>query len=149
MNLNVKGIMSKITKNADTIGGLTGFLTGSTHGFEDVKSSFENLLRGQVHMPDIVNAIQSYLDQPYFKNALYLYLVGFVAKEFNLPVIGKYGKTIEKIATSYGAGALANILLWSSTHSGEGSAPKDGLFNFGGSKPSERLEKNPYLSFGG
>lgn len=125
--------MSKINKNADTIGGLAGFLTGSPAGFGDVKSSFENLLRGQAHMPDIEQAISSYLNEPYFKNALYLYLFGWGVKEFGVPVIGKYGSMMEKIAAAYGLGSFANKMLWHSTHSDQGSKPKGGLFNFGGS----------------
>lgn len=137
MNVNMKGIVGKLAKNADLAGGLLGFLTGSTHGIGDVESSITNIMAGQVHIPDVKTMLDSYLGQPYFKNALYLYLFGWVAKELKLPVVGKYGKAIEKFATAYGAGSFMNMLLWSSTHSDEGSAPQGGLFNFRSSSPNQ------------
>jgi len=121
--MKVGGIVSKLMKHSELAGGLLGFLTGSTQGFEDVRSSFENLLSGQVHFPDVSDMINSYLGQPYFKNALYLYLFGWISKELGLPVIGKHGEKIKKFAQAYGGGSFLNMALWHMTHSDEGSNP--------------------------
>jgi len=129
--MNVSGIVSKLASKADLAGGLLGFATGSSAGFGDVQSSFENLLAGQAHIPDVGEMIQSYLAEPYFKNALYLYLFGWFASEMKLPAVGKYGNAIKKFAQAYGAGAFLNKALWSSTHSDEGSNPGGNGFSRG------------------
>ena len=121
--MNIKGITSALTKNADLLGGVLGFATGSTHGWSDVESSFENLLSGQVHIPDMKNMIRSYLGQPYFKNGLILYGVGWLAKELKVPFLAKYGNAIKKFVGAYAWGSFLNMLLWSCTHGEEGSNP--------------------------
>jgi len=124
--MNINSITSEITKNADLLGGILGFTTGSTHGWGDVESSIENLFAGQVHIPDMKTAIRSYLGQPYFENGLILYGVGWLAKELKVPFIAKYGNAMQKFGGAYAWGSLLNMLLWSMTHSEQGSTPGTG-----------------------
>lgn len=123
--MNINGITSAITKNADLLGGILGFTTGSTHGLADIESSIENLLAGQVHIPDVKNMIRSYLDQPYFKNGLMLYGVGWLATELKIPFLSKYGKAIQNFGSAYAIGSFLNMLIWSMTHADQGCNPAD------------------------
>lgn len=148
--MNVNSIASAITKNAGLLGGVLGFATGSTHGWSDVESSFENLLSGQVHIPDMKNAIRSYLDQPYFKNGLILYGVGWLAQALKIPFLAKYGNAIKKFGGAYAWGSFLNMLLWSMTHGEEGSNPGTGdlrgLYDRAVRQPNKSsLVGDPYL----
>lgn len=134
--MNINSMVSGLVKKADLAGGLLGFLTGSTHGLGDVQSSLENLLQGQVHIPDVKAMLDAYINQPYFRNALYLWLFGWGTKEFKVPMIGKYGGAMQKFAQAYGLGSFLNMLLWSSTHSDEGSNPSGSSRGSSGSSPS-------------
>ena len=121
--VNISGIVSKVAGKADLIGGLLGFATGSMGGFNDVKSSIENVMQGQIHIPDVGRMLDWWFKQPYLKNALYLWAAGFAAQELKLPVVAKYGNAMKKFAEAYAGGSFANHVLWWSTHSDQGSSP--------------------------
>lgn len=126
--MNVKGVLTGVMKNTDKIGGLLGFLTGSMHGFEDVQSSVENILAGQVHMPDIKEFFSTIASEPFVKNGVMLWIIGYVMKELKLPIVSKYGNPLSKFGLAYAGGAAAQKLLWLSTHSDQGSDPNKSTF---------------------
>jgi len=121
--MNVKGVLQGVLKNTDKLGGILGFLTGSPGGFSDVQSSLDNILKGQVHMPNISQALSAIANEPYVKNGIMLWIFGYILKELNVPIVSKYGTPLEKFGMAYAAGSVAQKLIWESTHSDQGSDP--------------------------
>ena len=131
--VNVTGVISGVLKNTDKLGGLLGFLTGSPQGFGDVQSSLENIMKGNVHLPDIAQTFGSMAAEPYVKNGILVWICGYIMQELKLPILSKYGAPLSKFGLAYAAGAAAQKLLWNCTHSDQGSDPtKRGGSNFGG-----------------
>ena len=115
-------LLGGIRKNADKLGTLAGFLTGSPGGLVDVQSSLENLFSGNVHIPNM-QSLASWAREPHFKSALMLYIGGEIIDVLNIPKIGPWGKAMKAGAIGYATGSFFNKLLWSATHADQGSDP--------------------------
>ena len=118
--MNVSGLTSKLVSNADKLGLAAGLLVGSNEGVEGFVESIRNAASGHVHLPDWVFVKIWAQDRPQLTQAIMAYIAGYLIDEINPPVIGKYGKAIQKGSIGYAAGSFLNAMLWSSTHSGEG-----------------------------
>lgn len=109
-------LLNNLTSKADTLGYIAGVLAGTPGGVNDLISSIQQIAGGVLHAPD-AGQIQTYLQSPYFQRALMGYLAGLGLDVLNVPLIGKYGKTLQKGATSYGVASVALYLFYSMTHS--------------------------------
>lgn len=110
-----------LLKNADKLGMIGGLAFGSMHGIEDLISTFENALSGQIHMPDIRQTVNVILAEPFFKNGLKLWGLGWVLKEIGIGK--KWGTGLQKFGWNYALYSALLKLAWMSTHSEEGSNP--------------------------
>jgi len=120
--VNLDNILGGVTKNADKLGGLLGFLTGSPRGFADITSIVDNIIQGNIHAPDIGEVFHFLASEPFVKTGIMTWIAGYIISELKLPIVGKFGTPLQKFGMAYAAGAVANKLLYHSTHSDEGSA---------------------------
>ena len=135
--VNIKGITNKLTQNADKLGQLIGVTTGSQNGFQDIISSVENAISGNVHAPDINQFLENLKTEPYVRSGVMMWLIGTVLGEVGISEINKFAKPIAKFGMGYAVGAAANKLLWLSTHADEGSAD---FLKY--SKPTQQIASN-------
>lgn len=108
----VSGILAK----ADKAGAIIGFAVGHPNGWSDTQSIIENLMRGNVHMPDLLSGLQSWAGENDAKMSIMMYILGYVIDELNLPFVGKYAPAMKKFAVGYATGSVANKILWMATH---------------------------------
>ena len=124
--MNLGGITSKLTSSIPKLASIGGFVLSSPtwtgNGLNELMSSLENLLSGQVHIPDFT-AITDYAKSPEAKQLLFAYVGGMIAGELNIAGTGKYGKVLTKGAENYAMAAIAKRILYLSTHANEGSDP--------------------------
>ena len=113
----LNNITGKLTKNADKL----GMLWVLWQQQENVLADISTLFAGQGHIPDIAGLIKSFPEQLEFKQGLWLYLIGYAAKELGY---GKYGRPIQKLGEGFLKGKAIQHTLWWSTHANEGSAGK-------------------------
>lgn len=120
--VNIGNLASSLTKNADKIGGLLGFVTGNPQGFAGLESIIENVIQGNIHAPDLKAAFQFLAQEPFVKTGIITAVIGYLLKESGIQGISKFGVPLQKFGTSYAIGAVAQKILWHSTHSDQGSA---------------------------
>lgn len=114
--MNLTNLSSKIANKADLLGVLAGLWTGTGAGFTDWISSAQQLMAGVIHAPNFM-VLQAHIQSPQIMNSIALYVGGLLAEEFNVPIVGKYGKALQKGAVAYAATSIAGTLLYSATHS--------------------------------
>lgn len=109
--------LSKIESNADKIAAIAGFLFYDQNGVLNVLDSINNALAGNIHLPDLKAAFESFQRTGKLGTVLTTFIAGYAIDELDLPMIGRFGKPLQKAAIGYGLGSAALLLLTSSTHS--------------------------------
>lgn len=124
----LNGLTSTLSKNADLIGVGAGLLAGTTSGINDLMSIIDELMAGNIHLPNWEMMLPIF--KPYAKQAALSYIAGEVISELNLGGTGKYGGIIKKASLAYGATSFLLHLAYYSTHASEGSNPVKGANSF-------------------
>ena len=130
----LNGITGKLAANAEMIGVGAGLLAGTTSGLTDVMSIIDEVLNGNIHMPNWEQLIP--IAKPFLKQAAITYLAGAVLKEVDIGGTGKFGTILKKGAVGYGATSFLLHVLYYSTHASEGSNPVKGAQSFMNQAPA-------------
>jgi len=133
--MNFNNLSGTLTRNADKIGAILGFVTGNPQGFAGVESIIENVISGNIHAPDLKEAFHYLATEPFVKTGIITALIGYILKESGLKGISKFGVPLQKFGVSYAMGSVTQKILWHSTHSDEGSA--NHLKTFGNGRSSK------------
>ena len=124
----LSGVTSTLSKNADLIGVGMGVLAGSTSGLRDIESIIEEIMNGNIHLPNFEMMLPIF--KPFAKQAALTYVAGEVIKQVDIGGTGKFGAIIKKIGLSYGLTSFLVHLAYYSTHATEGSNPVKGFASF-------------------
>lgn len=113
--MKVQGIVSKLTKHADTLGLIVG---AGAYGFDNLLNNVQ-LLFTQGHFPDLQQMISELFvgdmgDK--MKSGIMLYIGGYIAKDLGF----SQGNALMKGSEGYLKGLIAQHALFWSTHSPKG-----------------------------
>jgi hypothetical protein len=140
----IEAFLDKLSAKADVLGGIIGFY-GSTKGWSDIKSVISNLMQ-KPHFPYLEYVVKGITTPGYgegnvFYAGLAAAILGYVVKELEFPVIGRYGDALSRA----GMGAIGGALLWSIlVHSG-GVPESPPTGSSSSSSSSSYSEYNPYM----
>ena len=137
--MDVGNFLSKTMSNADKLGTLAGFLVGTPNGVGDLLSSIQNVMQGQIHVPDVQAGMSALMGEGNVQKGVLGAIAGYVIDELGLPYIGKFGKAIQKFSIGYAVGAVGIKMLWMSTHADEGCAPSWWKQATGGGKTASQV----------
>ena len=133
--IKLSGITGKIAQNGGKIGALVGVVAGTTSGLQDVGSIIDEMLKGNIHLPNWPQIGTVF--KPSAEQAALTYLVGAFAESLGIhPVATKIGKAVKDGAMSYGMVSFALHVLYYSTHASEGSNPVKGQQAFMNQAPA-------------
>lgn len=121
--VDVTGIVQKLANNADKLGALAGFFVGTPNGINDTISALTNAAKGNIHVPDIQGTVTALMNEGNVTKGITLAIAGYVIDAVDPPLVGKWGKALEKGGIGYALGSAAIKLLWMSTHADLGSDP--------------------------
>lgn len=118
--MNLSGLTSGITRNADKIGLLAG--VASNNGITMLMDSLTQAVAGNVHMPDLALLSGTWAGGS-LRTGLMAAIGGFVIEEFAPGGFKKYGKMLTDLGIGYLEGSFVRDLAYYSTHSNLGSDP--------------------------
>lgn len=118
--MNFDNILGKFENKADVLAAIAGGLRGGNYPavFED---NLYNLLHGNIHIPNVSQAITWWVGNSRVSTAAMGIIVGIILKEFG-GNFDRIGSVLEKAGFGWLGGSLALQLFTSATHSsGPGS----------------------------
>lgn len=113
--MELNNIFGSIQQNADKVGLLLGFFTGSPNGLNDVQAIIQEAMAGHIHMPNIGDTLKE-LPMDMMMTGAWAWIIGYIAEEAKLPIIGRYGTALQKAGFGYMTGVVAQKLAWKATH---------------------------------
>ena len=122
---NMNSLLTKVASNGQKIGALVGVVAGTTSGLQDLGSIIDEVLKGNIHMPNwpVIGTVF----KPFAEQAVITYLMGTFAESIGIsPLLTKIGKAVKDGAVGYGLVSFALHVLYYSTHSSKGSNPIKG-----------------------
>lgn len=128
--MNLSGITGNLTRNADKIGLIAGFV-GQLNGVDGVFEVISQATKGNVHLPDIGTMLGGMSQSGHFKTGITAAIAGYVIDEFAPNGFKKYGKVLSDAGIGYVEGTLAAYVVYSMTHGNQGSNPALANFNPG------------------
>lgn len=143
MKLNINSIVSKISKNADMLGSLYGYLApmaaiNTADPWGAIFHEHEQLLTG-FRIPDAATLRASFEhSKPILKTAIMAYIAGEVGSGFGGD-IGKYSNLAKKIGMGMTKGVVASIIVMALGGSGihkKYNLPNGGGHSSGGNSPT-------------
>jgi hypothetical protein len=108
-------VLNPIEKHGELVGaGLCLFTT--TNNIGSFMDSINQIIAGRLHAPEVNNIVRAITGN--LIGPIGIAAAGYFAQDmFSQPALKKVGSIVQKAATGYTLVALANYILWYSTHS--------------------------------